>query len=59
MHVPPTQRDGAPGRGAAASYCTECLYDGLDQPVPMGDLERARTICSSCTFTGIFRADED
>lgn len=46
-------------RGAVASYAAECLYDGLDQPIPMGDLERAYGTCQSCTNTGIFRADED
>jgi hypothetical protein len=50
---------GIPGRSAAASYATECLYEGLDQPIPIGDLEHARGICMSCTNTGIFRADED
>jgi hypothetical protein len=50
---------GVPGRGPAASYSTECLYEGLDQPIPMGDLDHARGICTSCTNTGIFRADED
>ncbi len=49
----------APRRGTTASYAAECLYDGLDQPIPMGDLERAWSICQGCTNTGIFRADED
>ncbi len=46
-------------RGTSASYAAECLYDGLDQPIPMGDLDRAWGICQSCTNSGIFRADED
>ena len=46
-------------RGAVASYAAECLYEGLDQPMPMGTLDRAWGICQGCTNTGIFRADED
>ena len=46
-------------RGASASYAAECLYEGLDQPIPMGDLDRAWGICQGCANTGIFRADED
>jgi hypothetical protein len=49
----------APGRGATSGYAAECLYDGLEQPVPMGDLDRAWGICQRCTNSGIFRADED
>jgi len=49
----------AAGRGVTTSYATECLYEGLDQPIPMGDLNRAWTICQGCANTGIFRADED
>lgn len=49
----------ASGRGAMAGYAAECLYEGLDQPIPMGDLERAWSICQGCANTGIFRADED
>jgi hypothetical protein len=49
----------APGRGAIASYAAECLYEGLERPIPMGDLDRAWGICQRCTNTGIFRADED
>ncbi len=47
------------GRRSATSYTAECLYEGLDHPLPMGDLERATSICNGCTNTGIFRADED
>jgi hypothetical protein len=49
----------SPGRGGIAGYAAECLYDGLDQPIPMGDLDRAWSVCQGCTNTGIFRADED
>ena len=47
------------GRSTVTGYAVECLYDGLDQPIAMGDLDRARGICQGCTNTGIFRADED
>jgi hypothetical protein len=50
---------GPSGRGAATNYTAECLYEGLDQPLPMGDLGRAWSICHGCTNPGIFRADED
>ncbi len=46
-------------RGSRTSYSAECLYDGLDETIPMGDLERAYSTCQACTNTGIFRADED
>lgn len=67
MSEPPLRRctfrrltiSGASGRGSTASYTAECLYDGLDRPLPMGDLERAKGVCQGCTNTGIFRADED
>lgn len=49
----------ASGRGTIAGYAAECLYDGLDRPIPMGDLERAWSICQGCSNSGIFRADED
>ncbi len=46
-------------RRSTASYSADCLYDGLEQAIPMGDLERAYSTCQACTNTGIFRADED
>jgi hypothetical protein len=49
----------AVGRSTVTGYAAECLYDGLDQPIAMGDLDRAWAICQGCTNTGIFRADED
>ncbi len=49
----------ADGRGFSNDYAAECLYEGLEQPIPMGDLDRAWGICQRCTNTGIFRADED
>ena len=50
---------GTTSRGSATSYTAECLYEGLDQPLPMGDLDRAWGVCQGCTNPGIFRADED
>ncbi len=47
------------GRSLSSRYAAECLYEGLEQPIPMGDLDRAWGICQRCTNTGIFRADED
>jgi hypothetical protein len=47
------------GRDIGSSYAAECLYNGLDQPIPLGDLDRAWGVCQGCTNTGIFRADED
>jgi hypothetical protein len=49
----------ATGRGAASSYTAECLYQGLDQTVALGDLDVARRACESCTHIGLWRADED
>ncbi len=49
----------AGSRAAATNYAAECLYEGHDRPIPMGDLDRAWGICQACTNPGIFRADED
>jgi hypothetical protein len=49
----------ATGRGTASSYTAECLYQGLDQTVALGDLDAARRACESCTHIGLWRADED
>ena len=48
----------ATGRGAS-SYTAECLYEGLDHAVSLGDLDKARRACESCTHIGLWRADED
>lgn len=49
----------ATGRGAISSYSAECLYEGLDHAVALGDLDTARRACESCTRIGLWRADED
>jgi len=36
-----------------------CLLGGKDHPLPLGTMEEARPICSACTATTIWRADED
>ena len=47
------------GRTAGSSYSAECLYEGLDHAVALGDLDAARRACESCTHIGLWRADED
>jgi hypothetical protein len=47
------------GRGPVSSYTAECLYDGLDKAVALGDLDTARQACEACTNIGLWRADED
>ena len=47
-----------PARAVAVSYEVMCLYEGRDDPIPLGDIESARPICEACTATGIFRPDE-
>jgi hypothetical protein len=49
----------ATGRTVASSYTAECLYEGLDHAVALGDLDTARRACESCTHIGLWRADED
>lgn len=50
---------GAPGRGPQVSYSAMCLYPGLPDAAPLGGLAEASVACNACTFSGIFRADED
>jgi len=45
--------------GDAARYDVACMFPDRKKAVPLGDVERARPICASCTFQGIFRADSD
>jgi len=47
-------RTGEPGR-----YEVACMFPDRKRAVPLGDVERARPICASCTYQGIFRADSD
>jgi hypothetical protein len=48
-----------PRARALPIYDVACLYPKRESPVPLGDLETARSICDSCTARGIFRPDED
>jgi hypothetical protein len=48
-----------PGRSRRSDYEVMCLYGGLDEPMALGDIDAARTICDACTASGIFRPDED
>ena len=40
-------------------YEVACMFPDRRKAVPLGDIESARPICSSCTYQGIFRADSD
>ena len=42
-----------------ARYEVACMFPDRKKPVPLGDVERARPVCASCTYQGIFRADSD
>ncbi|HEY7025237.1 MAG TPA: hypothetical protein VH371_09785 [Candidatus Limnocylindrales bacterium] len=42
-----------------AGYEVSCMFPDRRKAVPLGDVERARPICASCTYQGIFRADSD
>jgi hypothetical protein len=46
-------------RGAVSGYNAECLFEGVDQAAPLGDLDAARRACDGCTRMGLWRADED
>ena len=46
-------------RGAVDGYTAECLFEGVDQAVPLGDLDAARRTCEACPRMGLWRADED
>lgn len=37
----------------------DCLLGGAEYPLPLGSMDEARAICSACTATTIWRADED
>jgi hypothetical protein len=47
-----------PGRPEHTSYEVMCLY-GTEEPMALGDLREARSVCEMCTASGIFRPDED
>jgi hypothetical protein len=46
-------------RGSLMGYAAECLFEGPDRAVPLGDLDAARRACQGCTNIGLWRADED
>jgi hypothetical protein len=48
----------ANGRGLPV-YDVACTFPDRERRIPLGDLESAHPICASCTYPGIFRADED
>jgi hypothetical protein len=45
--------------GMVSGYSAECLFEGVNQAAPLGDLDTARRACESCTRVGLWRADED
>ena len=47
-----------PGRGTRTEYEVMCLYGAADEPLALGDISQARTVCDACTAAGIFRPDE-
>lgn len=46
-------------RDISSAYAAECLYEGIERAVPLGDLDAARSVCEACTNIGLWRADED
>jgi hypothetical protein len=40
-------------------YEVACMFPDRRRAVPLGDIEAARPICTSCTYQGVFRADSD
>jgi hypothetical protein len=48
-----------PGRASSSAYEVMCLYGEPDEPLALGDIPSAATICDACTASGIFRPDED
>ena len=46
-----------PGRGSPTQYEVMCLYGG-GEPLALGDISQARSVCDACTAAGIFRPDE-
>ena len=46
-------------RGKAPEYEVDCMFPDRSRAVPLGNIERARSICANCTNPGIFRADSD
>jgi hypothetical protein len=51
--------DALPDHRQPAQYEVMCLYYGtMDEPMAMGDIDAARSVCGVCTASGIFRPDE-
>ena len=48
-----------PGRAGSSAYEVMCLYGEADEPLALGDISSAATVCEACTAAGIFRPDED
>ena len=46
-------------RGTVDGYTAECLFEGVERAVALGDLDAARGACEACTNIGLWRADED
>jgi hypothetical protein len=48
-----------PNRPQLPTYEVMCLLGDRDEPMALGDIEAARSICEACVAVGIFRPDED
>lgn len=40
-------------------YDVACLYPDRETPLPLGDIQTARSACGSCAAQGLFRPDAD
>lgn len=47
------------GKRGLPIYDVACLYPDHTTPIPLGDIETAKTACDSCHAEGIFRPDSD
>lgn len=47
------------GKRDLPTYDVACLYPNYQTPIPLGDLETAKSVCDSCTADGVFRPDSD
>ncbi len=48
-----------PRKRSLPIYDVACLYPDRETPIPLGDLETAKSICDSCQAEGVFRPDSD
>ncbi len=46
------------GRVHRTEYEVMCLYGSDSEPLSLGDVNAARTVCDTCRAAGIFRPDE-